>query len=195
MRRAVPYVLFSVVAAAMCLQSFLPPPVVAEAPAVELGEVRGFSSVALEPSLAETETLPRDTVVLKRRYVGALDRSYLVTAVIGGSGKSSIHRPELCLPAQGFLMSEPRDFSASSVPWRGLFLERGVSGEKMAFAYTFFNQNGFRTSSHIGRIFTDVWDRSVHGRIDRWVMVTVLSFSGEESHLRAFLSELSFQPR
>ena len=40
-------------------------------------------------------------------------------------------------------------------------------------AYTFFNQAGIHTASHTRRIFIDTWDRSVHNRIDRWVMVTV----------------------
>ena len=42
-----------------------------------------------------------------------------------------------------------------------------------ALAYTFFNQEGFITSSHMGRILRDVWDRTAHNRVDRWVMVTV----------------------
>ena len=34
-------------------------------------------------------------------------------------------------------------------------------------------KEGLRTASHLRRIFADVWDRSFHNRIDRWVMVTV----------------------
>ncbi len=60
----------------------------------------------------------------------------------------------------------------------------------MGFAYTFFNQDGYRTSSHLRRIFRDVWDRSMRGRIDRWVMLTVHSSVSDGAHLAAFLCEL-----
>jgi hypothetical protein len=117
--------------------------------------------------------------------------AYLVTVVIGGRGKSSIHRPELCLPAQGYLMSEPKNLEAGGIPWRSIQLARGPEEERSSFAYTFFNQNGLHTSSHIRRIFTDVWDRSLLGRIDRWVMVTVVSLSGTEASFEDFLSHLA----
>ena len=60
----------------------------------------------------------------------------------------------------------------------------------MGFAYTFFNQAGYRTSSHVKRIFRDVLDRSFLGRIDRWVMVTVYASSADERALRGFLAKL-----
>ena len=60
----------------------------------------------------------------------------------------------------------------------------------MGFAYTFFNQDGYRTSSHLRRIFRDVWDRSIRGRIDRWVMLTVYTSVSDETRLAAFLGKL-----
>ena len=52
----------------------------------------------------------------------------------------------------------------------------------VTLSYTFFNQNGLRTSSHARRIISDTWDRSVLNRIDRWVMVTVLASNPQSSH-------------
>ena len=52
-------------------------------------------------------------------------------------------------------------------------MRRPPGGLPGTMAYTFFNQDGLRTASHLRRIFADVWDRSIHNRIDRWVMVTV----------------------
>jgi hypothetical protein len=60
-----------------------------------------------------------------------------------------------------------------------------------------------RTASHTRRIFADTWDRTVHNRIDRWVMVTVhassplsahgidLSFPAERRLVEDFLAKLS----
>lgn len=191
MKKALPFVVFLIVSVFAGVLHFMPPPSVEEAPKVSLCELEGFTSVALEPSPAEIETLPSDTVILKRRYQGSGVEAYLVTVVIGGRGKSSIHRPELCLPAQGYLMSEPKNLEAGGIPWRSIQLARGPEEERSSFAYTFFNQNFLHTSSHIRRIFTDVWDRSLLGRIDRWVMVTVVSLSGTEASFEDFLSHLA----
>ena len=60
----------------------------------------------------------------------------------------------------------------------------------MGFAYTFFNQDGCRTSSHLLRIFRDVWDRSIRGRIDRWVMVTVNASVADDFRMSRILGSL-----
>lgn len=129
------------------------------------------SDVAFE-SPGEKKVLPSDTIIHKRGYRDANGTSYVVSAVIGGASKRSIHRPELCMPAQGFIMSNPYDVKVNGRPFRVITLSSG-NVTSAALAYTFFNQDGVKTSSHIHRIFTDTWDRSVMNRIDRWVMVTV----------------------
>ena len=128
-------------------------------------------------SLGENTILPRDTTILKRVYRSDWDVQFLVSAVISGAGKSSIHRPELCLPAQGFLMSNPTDFEVAadgseSRPYHAIQIDSPQAPTAL-LVYTFFNQEGVHTASHLRRIFLDTWDRSVHNRIDRWVMVTV----------------------
>ena len=164
-------------------------PVLCEAPVVHLTEIDGYASEALPASEAERQTLPEDTIVEKRTYTASNGATFFVSVVIGGRSKSSIHRPEMCLPSQGFQMSSPRDLDVSGFPWHRVDLVRQDSAP-MGFAYTFFNQEGFRTSSHIRRIFRDVWDRSVLGRIDRWVMVTVHATSADTRSLASFLAKL-----
>ena len=124
-------------------------------------------------SLGELTVLPKDTRIMKRIYQRPADGvRFLVSAVIGGQSKSSLHRPELCMPAQGYTMSNPHTLEIPGRPFRAIHLLRaGVPPSVLA--YTFFNQAGVRTSSHTRRILLDTWDRSVHNRIDRWVMVTV----------------------
>ena len=124
-------------------------------------------------SIGESTILPKDTRILKRVYRRPADGGeFLVSAVIGGTSKSSIHRPELCMPAQGYVMSDPRSFEVAGRPFHAIRLT-GADAPSSVLAYTFFNQAGVRTASHVRRIFVDIWDRSVHNRIDRWVMVTV----------------------
>ena len=171
----------------MIAQSRTPEVTVCEAPRIVLGEIPGFGSEELQPSESEINILPKDTNFVKRRYFNAAGDWYLVTAVIGGTSKMSIHRPELCLPSQGFLMTDPRTVDAGGFSWRFITLARGGRAE-MGFAYTFFNQERFRTPSHVRRIFRDVWDRSVHNRIDRWVMISVNSSRCDDASLSEFLA-------
>ena len=185
-------VLCSIATACACAclvpQGFVPRVTVAEAPAVALPDLEGFESVAVEPGEAERTVLPADTRIERRNYTLPYGPYAQVTLVIGGAGKGSIHRPELCLPAQGFLMRDPETAVVSGVEWRRIRLERGASSCR--FAYTFFNQEGYGTSSHVKRIFRDVWDRSVLGRADRWVMLTVFSPEPDADRFDAFLGSL-----
>ena len=152
-------------------------------------------------SLGEKKVLPADTKILKRIYRTA-DVQFLVSAVIGGVSKSSLHRPEVCMPAQGYVMSNPRSFEVAGRPFRAIHLS-GANSPPSVLAYTFFNQAGVRTASHTQRILVDTWDRSVYNRVDRWVMVTVnasvpmdsagfdLMHDADRLQLEEFLARLS----
>ena len=170
----------------MFWQTRTPETVFMPTPEVALPEIAGFTAEELPMSDAEYETLPKDTKIIRRRYTAPDGHWYQASAVIGGRSKSSVHRPELCLPGQGYQMSEPHTLAVGPVSWRVLTLERGTEG-RAGFAYTFANGTGFKTSSHLVRIFTDVWDRSIRGRIDRWVMLTVSSSRSDDAGLAVFL--------
>ena len=181
---------FALVVSAMASLASSPRPELCPAPEKRLGELAAFTSESVAPSKAEIEVLPGDTRIDKRIYTAENGSWHLVSMVTGGRSKSSIHRPELCLPAQGFLMEGAKTADAGGVAWRMMRLRRGVE-EPQYFAYTFFNQEGFRTASHTRRIFRDVWDRSFRNRIDRWVMVTVNSECGSDDEFEAFLAKIA----
>ena len=181
------------VVTAMTFLAATPAVSVAEAPTFTFGEIPGFGCEEVEPSDAELEMLPGDTRVAKRIYRANDGNWHLVTLVIGGKTKSSIHRPELCRPAQGALMRDPRTREIGGCEWRLITLAR--EGETTGLAYTFFNQEGFRTCSHTRRIFRDIWDRSVLNRIDRWAMVTVDSTTTDERKVLPFLERLMEEGR
>ena len=184
-----PIVAFALVVPVMFFQAATPDVTVAEAPNVHLAEIPGFSSEVLEPSEAELTVLPSDTMIEKRRYVADSGDWMVVSLVVGGKSKSSIHRPELCLPAQGLRMERPRTRSVAGRDWRFIDLASKDS-PTFGFAYTFFNQEGFKTASHVSRIFRDVVDRSVLNRIDRWVMVTVNASRSDDAGLSYLLSRI-----
>lgn len=174
--------------AVMVYQAFTPDPILTEAPQIEFREIAGFDSEELAPSESELQTLPADTIILKRTYRNARS-AFTVSCVIGARSKGSLHRPELCLPSQGFQMVRPRTLKVGERSWRMMDLERGY-GLPQGFAYTFFNQDGYGTSSHTGRILRDTLDRSLKNRYDRWVMVTVGGSTANPEAMREFLSRL-----
>lgn len=185
----IPSIALALTIVGMAYQAKTVEPALCKAPDARLGELPGFVSEVVPVGEAERETLPKDTIIDKRVYKDSDGAWYQVSLVIGGRSKSSIHRPELCLPSQGFQMMRPRDVTVGPIDWHVVSLERGDS-PVFTFAYTFFNQEGFRTSSHVVRILRDVWDRSILGRIDRWVMVTVHSSVPDDRRLSGFLVNL-----
>lgn len=172
----------------MAYQSATPEVTVAEPPNVHLGDIPGYRYEEQEPSEAELTVLPDDTAFEKRTYIAESGDWFNVTLVIGGKSKSSIHRPELCLPAQGWLMTNPRTVNVDGTDWRFITVQSPEG--TLGFAYTFLNQEGYRTASHVKRIFRDTWDRSVLNRVDRWVMVTVNAARSDDASLTEIARKL-----
>jgi len=179
-------------------------------------------------SIGEKRDLPHDTTILKRTYRSAgSGECYTTSVVISGKSRGSIHRPELCLPAQGFVMlgvgtsplhvpgGKPRQARvihaqhSSALYAQGRKREEALnihiiqdrasssSAQKFSFAYWFISRERENTS-HAERTLIDIWDRSVHNRINRWAMVTISASSPLDTKesmgaFEAFLGE--FYPK
>ena len=140
-----------------------------------------FCGHALDPlSAGEANLLPADTRILKRIYKNAQD-SYLVTVVVSGMNRASIHRPQQCLPAQGY------EIASQTV--HHLTLDNGArldivlikarkAGAPDIGFVNFLVSNRLQTASHFHRLLHDAWQRSVYGRINRWAMFSIV---GNES--------------
>ena len=173
----------------MIFQVAAPPPAVAEPPRVVFPEIREFEFEEIPPSEAELKQLV-GAELGKRKYTHRSGFWFQTSKVVSGPSKSSLHRPELCLPSQGHDLGSSRAIVVGDVEWTVIPLSFKTGGGAL-FAYTFFNQSGYRTSSHLNRIFIDVWDRTVHGRIDRWAMLTVLVPTDDENALKFVLREMN----
>ncbi len=175
-------------------------------PLVSLEEDELFNGEAIAPSVAETNLLVGATLSRRAYSPGRLasfDKTadddgekrrnltlFSVSSVVSGPAKQSLHRPELCLPSQGFDMGDDRVVRVGSTDWHVIeLMAKGGRGAAL-FAYTFFNQDGCSTHSHEVRILRDVWDRTVHNRVDRWAMITVHLNMPDEAVLRAVLESL-----
>ena len=182
-------------AAVLVFQAKTPPATIAKAPEVKFIELAGYSTddekFAEQQKVSEGELtiLPKDTRIIKKMYESRSGAQFLASFVVGGTSRASIHRPELCLPSQGYVMSNPRNFDVAGRPWHVIDIAK-PGGSSAMEAYTFFNQEGFRTASHTRRIWQDVIDRSVLNRVDRWVMLTVHALGATEADLLEFLKAM-----
>ena len=173
-------------------------------------------------SLGEATLLPKKTIVLKRNYQSAEGVAYAVSVVVQDRYRSSIHRAELCMPSQGFILDKVREIPLklngrkerllvkqinAHRPAGGgrdrivqdgkmVWMDRDDSGSipELSLIYWFLSRER-ECCSHAQRILTDVWDRSIHNRINRWVMIAVNVVPKLESpesveRFEAFLSEL-----
>ena len=188
-RLVIPLLATALTVAAAVSQTRTVEPRLCEEPRASLKAIPGYTHEIGEASEAELHVLPSDTRIERRTYTAEDGTWFMVSLIVGGRTKSSLHRPELCLPAQGFQMSDPRNRTVDGVDWHLVTLLRRES-EPLGFAYTFFNQEGVRTSSHVRRILRDVWDRSFLSRIDRWAMLTVNASTADPRRFERFLSEL-----
>ncbi|AKJ65104.1 exosortase-associated EpsI family protein [Kiritimatiella glycovorans] len=142
-------------------------------------------------SWPEKEQLPDDTEFVKYEYTNDTDRTVYVSIVLSGRERSSIHRPQRCLPGQGHKALEEHDISVPVEDRRKPLNVRviesvvPVPGETAAatphyYAYWFAGR-GRETASHYARMFWLAWDRVVHGVAHKWAYISVAGVREEDS--------------
>ncbi len=155
----------------------------------------------------ERLVLPGDTVADKRQYSRDGYRTPLQAAIVfSGRHRSSIHRPEVCLLAEGseIVASRTRRIERPGFPpldvtlldvqqTRRLPDGRAVAG-RMFFAYWFAGR-GRETPSHPARMFWMAWDRILHNRAYPWAYISVVGLYDQPGdapldRLDAFVREL-----
>ncbi len=150
-----------------------------ESPSDKPGACPSCGAEMAHASLGELTVLPPDTGFRKCNYYDAMGEVFRVTVVVNGKSRQSIHRPEVCLPSQGFSMENGRvvHFRLSNgepLAMRCVDLRRRDSapGKRMGQGY-YFVSHGSRAASHLARMLTSVADRAFRNRITRWAMVTL----------------------
>jgi exosortase len=169
----------------------------------------------IEPTEVERAILPPDTGYSTKLYFNLDDPSkhVLLSIVLSGRDRTSIHRPELCLVGQGWTIdgSSLHRFSYAGRPGAGfestvLRVHREISGPKGRIAVPelvvyWFVGDGRVIPSQGGRILLDAINRVFHGRAARWAYV--LLQTGADDGQDAGLSRIqdilndalpSFQP-
>lgn len=132
----------------------------------------------------EREVLAKDTQFARKIYSSPAGDKLFVSIVMSGDDMTtSIHRPERCLPAQGWGLQAT---SKVTIPLKSapLAITRlaaareftGNDGQKVTVhnvTYYWFIGYGEITASHITRTVIDLRDRILRGYNQKWAYITV----------------------
>jgi EpsI family protein len=138
-------------------------------------------------SKREQEVLGPETQFARKVYTNGLGDELFVSIVLAGSDmNTSIHRPERCLPAQGWtiaksgrVMAPVKGETPEAISTTRLYNVRPLKNEQNeeiavhGLNYYWFVGNGVTTSSHFERTWIDIKDRLLKGYNQRWAYVTV----------------------
>src|SRR5256714_11639453 len=137
-------------------------------------------------SAGEKESLGPDTQFVRKLYTNARGDQIFVSIVLSGPDMAtSIHRPERCLPAQGWTVTDTRtaeiSFGKEDLRVTRLHNVRNFHSGSAApvsvysLDYYWFVGHNTQTPSHLQRTWIDIRDRILKGENQQWAYVMVVS--------------------
>jgi hypothetical protein len=161
-------------------------------------DVPGYQSRAVPIADVVTNMLPADTSFGQRTYRADDGFQCLVNVVLMGSSRASIHKPQICLTAQGWNINDElsrvdRVHLDRPVPYDLPLMHLIASGhvtttdgQKLAaqgvYLYWFVDADRL-TASHAQRMLWSARDVVTTGVLDRWAYVSLFSVcpAGQEN--------------
>jgi hypothetical protein len=150
----------------------------------KVGELYSFPE---EVSQAEILILPSDTTFARETYgpiLASRNDRILCSIILSGKEKRSIHRPERCLPAQGWHIDDSHTEtimlkSGRPLEVTALLLDKPVTRNdgqpatmRSYYLYWFVGKD-VTTASQTDRILRTNWDMLVHRVNQRWAYIIV----------------------
>jgi len=150
--------------------------------------VLDFSSEALPVTPLELGWLPPDTTYGRRLYKGADGFEVAVSAVLMGSDRTSIHKPEYCLTGVGWRIENsdlatvsihrPHDYDLPVMMLTTIGTRKTSGGEvfqaKGLYVYWFVAENEL-TARHGQRMWWMARDLMLTGTLQRWAYVSCMA--------------------
>lgn len=146
--------------------------------------VGDFVGVTEKMSAEEKKILPADTGFIRKTYTNGAGEKISASIVLAGGEKRSIHRPQICLTAQGWTIGRSNTekiplTSGNDLDVMRLNIHRqqeirpGVFRPLQSeFLYWFIGKET-TTPYHMVRIFKTSWDRVFHKTNHRWAYVII----------------------
>lgn len=149
--------------------------------------VNGWFGEDQKISEQELAVLAKDTGFARKLYTnGAGDQIFASIVLSGEDLNNSIHRPERCLPAQGWSIADSRvvripipGSSLKSIAatrlhnMREVAMTNGETKRLYSLNYYWFVGANDITPSHFERTYIDIRDRLMHGYNQRWAYITI----------------------
>ncbi len=156
----------------------------------------------------EWALLPADTKILKRLYTRSTSGDQVVVSlVLGGESRTSIHRPQICLVGDGREITRTKTITVPEsgggavkatmleLLWRGQLSDGRWASQPSFYAY-WFVAPGRQTARHDVRMFWMAYDRIVLGVTHRWAYIGISGrrTEGSDAHeqlARSFIADLA----
>lgn len=146
--------------------------------------VGGWVGQDAEITAREHEVLAKDTQFARKIYTDAEGDQVVVSIIMSGDDMtSSIHRPERCLPAQGWTLQrsdkEVLQIDGKPLTMTKLHDVRAIEQPDKSrpllhnLNYYWFIGARDMTPSHLTRTVLDMRDRILRGEAQRWAYVTI----------------------
>jgi hypothetical protein len=132
-------------------------------------------------NFAEKKMLPSDTGFIRKYYERDGSVPLHVSIVLSGNDRSSIHRPEVCMTANGYEIVEDTllriPLGEGREPLDVMVLDMNRTGsdgrvETIYYAYWFVGK-GRETASHVQRMVWMATDRILRGVSHRWAYIAL----------------------
>lgn len=161
-------------------------------PGIVPGQVGAWESSDIRINDIERELLPPDTEMVKKLYTGRGGKEIFVNIVISGKDRRSIHRAEVCLPSQGWVITGKKTILLSYRNFTGkeeyvdiqkLSVISNKKNVEISSLVLYYYIGGNRvTGNNLKRILFTVYDRLFKGRQTRWSYVVIyMPVCGSES--------------
>jgi len=147
----------------------------------------------------ELRALPRDTTYGRRLYAAPDGFQVQVSGVLMGTDRTSIHKPEYCLPSQGFqiqrrsqrtvVIDRPHRYGLPVTRLDGVREIRQPDGKTVrqgaVYVYWFVSENRL-SNDHMQRMWWLALDLVRTGELQRWAYLSVLAGCAPGDEERAY---------
>ena len=145
-------------------------------------------------SAAEYQLLPQDTKILHKSYRSASGRIFMVSVVIGGYERRSIHKPQVCIVGQGNTINGQRLIKVPLEQDKNLdVMLLDINRSTLYFSY-WFTDGRQETARHLTRLVRTAWDGIILNERRRWAYISVAVSNNMSSEvlpeLNAFIKQL-----
>lgn len=151
--------------------------------------VLGMEGTDARLTRLEMEWLPKDTTHGRRLYRAADGFEALILAVLMGTDRTSIHKPQQCLAGQGLVIQKeepvvlsiarPHPFELPALKLtasRQITQSDGKKVQQRALYVYWFVTDGEVTASHNQRMLSMAKHLLRHGELQRWAYISCLAY-------------------